>query len=140
MAKQIAVVEYPGKIGSCGEYICYYMFVEQITQAMLAVRSRLPQPLISKIIHGRIANISVDVLVCICLALRLTLEKSIDLLARAERAFSPASSTHAVYAEIIEIYADKSKNFPSNYTMLEGADNYLREKNEPTLPNYSYVK
>lgn len=101
---------------------------------MLVTRSRLSQSQVSKIIHAQIYNISVDFLVCICLSLRLTVAESVDLLARAERAFSPASKLHQAYIEIIEIYSNPEKCIPENDTMLLEADKYLSDQNLPVLP------
>lgn len=97
-------------------------------------RCRLAQSQVSKITHDQIANPSIDMLVCICLVLRLTLVESVDLLSRAERALSPACSTHDVYKEIIEMYADLSHTYPGDSNMLVDADEYLMARAEPRLP------
>lgn len=79
----------------------------------------------------------VDVLVCICLALQLSLPKSKDLLARAERAFSPAQPLHDAYQELVRIYEKKmpcaKREEESNF--LLDADVYLRQKHLPPLTN-----
>ena len=107
------------------------------SQARLAACARLNQSQVSKIINGWVYSVSVDALVCICLALQLSLPESKDLLARAERAFSPAQPLHGAYQELIRIYEKKApcakREEESNF--LLDADVYLRQKHLPPLPN-----
>ena len=97
--------------------------------------ARLNQSHINKIINGNVYNISVDVLTCISLALQLTLEESKDLLARTERAFSPASNQHQAYQELIAIYSSPEFTYQEGGNMLSFADDYLMEHNLALLPN-----
>ena len=76
-----------------------------------------------------------DVLICFILALQLNVKESIDLLARMERAFSPASDLHKTYIELIKLYSSPGKKFPEDSTMLNEADHFLRERNFSSLPN-----
>ena len=101
---------------------------KNLSQNKLAEYARLNQPLLNKMINGRIYDMKIDTLVCVCLALQLSLDESIDLLARAERAFSPASELHRAYQYLIE-----------NNIGLDDADEYLKSRKLPMLPNiYSY--
>ena len=95
----------PAVTASFEEYLKYYARRKGWSQSRLAVCARLNQSHINKIINGNVYNISVDVLTCISLALQLTLEESKDLLARTERAFSPASDQYQAYQELIAIYS-----------------------------------
>ena len=76
-----------------------------------------------------------DVLICLILALQLNVKESIDLLARMERAFSPASDLHKIYIELIKLYSSPEKKFPKDSTMLNEADQFLMERNYSSLPN-----
>ena len=76
-----------------------------------------------------------DVLICFILALQLNVKESIDLLARMERAFSPASDLHKTYIELIKLYSSPEIKFPKDSTMLDEADQFLMERNYSSLPN-----
>ena len=76
-----------------------------------------------------------DVLICFILALQLNVNESIDLLARMERAFSPASDLHKTYIELINLYSSHEKKFPNDSTMLNEADQFLRKRKYSSLPN-----
>ena len=101
-------------------------------QTRLAVCARINQSRFNKIYNGTIKNVSVDTLICICLALGLNENETHDLLARQERAFSPAELAHQAYLELIRIYSEKEIIYdttPQNLsTILEYADVYLRER------------
>lgn len=125
----------PAVTASFEEYLKYYARRKGWSQSRLAVCARLNQSHINKIINGNVYNISVDVLTCISLALQLTLEESKDLLARTERAFSPASDQHQAYQELIAIYASPEHSFEEGNNMLSFADNYLKERKLARLPN-----
>lgn len=101
----------------------------------MAECARLNQPQLSKIINGKVYDIQIDVLVCICLVLQLNLEQTADLLSRAERALSPASSVHRAYKELIGLYAAKPFDCVGDETMLDEADRFLKEKSIGALPN-----
>lgn len=125
----------PAVTASFEEYLKYYARRKGWSQSRLAVCARLNQSHINKIINGNVYNISVDVLTCISLALQLTLEESKDLLARTERAFSPASNQHQAYQELIAIYSSPEFTYQEGGNMLSFADDYLMEHNLALLPN-----
>ena len=125
----------PAVTSSFEEYLKYYVRRKGWSQSRLAVCARLNQSHINKIINGNVYNISVDVLTCISLALQLTLEESKDLLARTERAFSPASNQHQAYLELIAIYSSPEFTYQEGGNMLSFADDYLMEHNLALLPN-----
>lgn len=125
----------PAATASFEEYLKYYARRKGWSQSRLAVCARLNHSHINKIINGNVYNISVDVLTCISLVLQLTLEESKDLLARTERAFSPASDQHQAYQELIAIYASPEHSFKEGNNMLSFADDYLKERKLARLPN-----
>ena len=104
-------IKKPNNTASFKEYILYYMKRKGWNQADLVQCSRQPQSQISKIINGKVQWVPMDVLMCIILVLQLNVKESIDLLARMERAFSPASDVHKTYIELIKIYASPEKKF-----------------------------
>ena len=129
----------PSKTASFKEYMEYYVKRRDWSQSRLAVCARLNQSQVNKIMHERVNNISVDVLVCLCLALQLTVPESKDLLARAQRAFSPALPQHDAYQKLIAIYALKDFNGQEGSNMLVYADQYLQKRNLASLPNVNSI-
>ena len=129
----------PSKTASFKEYIKYYVKRRGWSQSRLAVCARLNQSQVNKIMNERVNNISVDVLVCLCLALQLTVPESKDLLARAQRAFSPALPQHDAYQKLIAIYALKDFDGEENSNMLVYADQYLQKRNLSPLPNVNGI-
>ena len=129
----------PSKTASFKEYIEYYVKRRGWSQSRLAVCARLNQSQVNKIMNERVNNISVDVLVCLCLALQLTVPESKDLLARAQRAFSPALPQHDAYQKLIAIYALKDLSGEENSNMLVYADQYLQKRNLASLPNVNGI-
>ena len=125
----------PDKTAPFREYLKYYMDRKGWSQSRLSVNARINQPRLNKIINGKVSNINIDVLVCICLALQLSLKESKDLLARAERAFSPACKLHSEYQILIERYSIKPLERSEDCNMLIEADDYLTDKGLPTLPD-----
>lgn len=125
----------PNKTAPFKEYILYYMNRKGWNQADLVQCSRQQQSQVSKIINGKVQWVPMDVLICFILALQLNVKESIDLLARMERAFSPASDLHKTYIELIKLYASPEKKFPKDSTMLNEADQFLMERNYSSLPN-----
>ena len=97
----------PAKSAPFKDYLNYYMDRVGLSQNKLAICARINQSRLNKIYNGTIKNVSVDTLVCICLALGLNEDETHDLLARQERAFSPAEPAHQVYLELIRIYSKK---------------------------------
>lgn len=104
------------------------------SQSQLAICARLNQSYVNKIINGKLYSPQIDTLVCIALALQLTLNESKDLLARMERAFSPAVPAHAVFQEIIQIYAQKELLTEVDVNLLNEADEYVQQR-DAYLPN-----
>ena len=125
----------PNKTAPFKEYILYYMKRKDWNQANLVQCSRQPQSQVSKIINSKVQWVPMDVLICFILALQLNVKESIDLLARMERAFSPASDLHKTYIELINLYSSPEKKFPNDSTMLNEADQFLRKRKYSSLPN-----
>ena len=129
----------PAKSALFKEYLNYYIDRVGLSQSRLAVCARINQSRFNKIYNGTIKNVSVDTLICICPALGLNENETHDLLARQERAFSPAEPAHQAYLELIRIYSEKEIIYdttPQNLsTILEYADMYLRERKFAKLPN-----
>ena len=84
-------------------------------------------------------NVSVPMLVCICLALGLNEVEAVDLMARRERALSPANETHKLYMDLIRMYSSKKIDYQSlkdtPERLLDAADCYLESANKETLPD-----
>ena len=135
MASASKKLKKPDKTASFKEYILYYMKRKGWKQVNLVQCSRQQQSQVSKIINGKVQWVPMDILISMILALQLTVKESIDLLARIERAFSPASDLHKAYVELIKIYSSAERKFPEDSTMLFEADRYLAERKLPTLPN-----
>jgi hypothetical protein len=74
-------------------------------------------------------------LVCLCLALGLNMEEAKDLLARYERAFSPAKPVHQAYLELIEIYSERDIDYTNLDTILTYVDEYLTARDFALLPD-----
>ena len=125
----------PSKTASFKEYMEYYLERKNWSQNKLAIAARLNQSQVNKIINGTVYTVQVDTLVCLCLALQLNLDESKDLLARAERAFSPASILHRTYQELIRIYAERALDRSDNVEYLDEADHILTARRLPVLPN-----
>ncbi len=125
----------PSKTASFKEYMKYYCKRKNWSQNRLACVARLNQSQVNKIINGTVYTVQVDVLTSLCLALQLNLKESKDLLARAQRAFSPASELHKTYQELIETYAKKPLDCSDNVELLDEADQLLTARNLPNLPN-----
>lgn len=129
----------PAKTAPFKDYLNYYMDQVGLSQNKLAICARINQSRLNKIYNGAIKNVGVETLVCICLALGLNEDETRDLLARQERAFSPAEPAHQAYLELVRIYSKKEIIYdmtPQNLsTILEYADAYLRERKFAELPN-----
>lgn len=117
----------------------YYLDRAKLSENRLAKLARIEQSTINKIANNKIKNVQIDTLVCICLALGLTLEQTNDLLARRERALSPANDTHDIYKYLITYYLEKgikADHFANNpEKFLEKADEILIERGKKKLPN-----
>ena len=139
LPKQPQKIKRPALAAGFKEYINYYMVRKRWNQNRLAECARLNQPQLNKMINGKVYNMSIDTLACLCLALQLTLPEAEDLLARAERAFSPASELHTAYKELINQYAVMPFERINDEKMLDEADRFLQVNGLQTLPNcYSY--
>lgn len=116
------------------EHIFWYLNKLGLSENRLATLARIEQSELNKIvnIHSSKArkNVPVYQLVKICLALGLNEEQAADLMARRERALSPANSLHDLYRQLIGLYAtspdlqNKFKPQPEHY--LDFAYNFLR--------------
>ena len=129
----------PADSESFGVFLSYYTQREEISQNKLAECARINQSYLNKIANGRINDVPVNTLVSICLALRLSLDEAKDLLARRERAFSPANKAHKVYMELINEYHKREVNYKDCYAVasfLLDADRRLQSEGFPTLPNF----
>ena len=123
---------------SFGDCLETYTLRRGISQNCLAACARVNQSRLNKISNERIKDVPVDVLVCICLALKLSVEESKDLMARKSRAFSPADPVHQAYIELIEDYQEKPIDYSNMYQITEflnDADDALTEQGFPPLPN-----
>ena len=128
----------PRKDASFGSYLDFYTQRAGISQNTLANCARVNQPWLNKLVNGKIKDTSVGELLCLCLALRLSVKESKDLLSRKARAFSPADPMHGVYLKLIEEYHKKEidyKNAPGISEFLVDADSILTSKGYPPLPN-----
>ncbi len=135
-AHGLAPVKRPSDTATFEEYLNYYLERRNWSQSRLAACARISQPQINKIINGRINNIEIDILICICLALQLSTKESVDLLARASRAISPASICYHAYYELIDIYSKKEIVSDKIDDFLSDADEYLKKRKLPRLPSY----
>lgn len=121
------------------EYLDHYKERAGLSEIKLSLFARLNQSTLNKIARGTMKNVDVSMLVCICLALGLNEAESVDLLARRERAFSPANDIHKVYLELIRMYSAKELDYnlsdTESQSLLEEADEYLEKLGMPPLPN-----
>lgn len=84
----------PNKTASFKEYMEYYLDKKGWSQSQLAAAARLNQPYVNKLINGKVKDVSIKTMMCICLPLQLTVPETKDLLSRVQRAFSPALELH----------------------------------------------
>ena len=124
---------------SAKQCVDHYMDRIGLTENKLSICIRVNQQYLNKITNRQIKNVDVSNLVCICLALCMSLDESIDMLSRFERAFSPASPLHHAYQELIEIYSEKNINYKDKSLnlgdVLEEADQYLVTHGCAPLPD-----
>ena len=110
-------------------YVDLYTQRVGLTENKLAFAIRDHQQRLNNISNGNLKNVDVETLVKICLVLGLNEEESVDLMARRERALSPADPVHRVYWELICLYSKKEINYnvPSDKleNILNDADQYL---------------
>lgn len=114
----------PCKTASFKEYMNYYLRKREWSQSQLAVAARLNQPYINRLINGKVNDVSVDIIMCICLPLQLTVPETKDLLSRVQRAFSPALELHDAYQKLIASYS---------YKDLKGNVQFDAYKGQPVL-------
>ena len=130
---------YLSETASFKQYLDYYTQRAGLTENKLALFSRLNQSTLNKIANGKMQNVSVPMLVCICLALGLNEIEAVDLMARRERALSPANETHKLYLDLIRMYSSEEIDYQSlkdtPERLLEAADRYLESANKETLPD-----
>lgn len=117
------------------QYVDYYTQRVGLSETKLALCIRENQQRLNKIGNGQLKNVDVETLVRICLTLGLNEDEAIDLMARRERAFSPADPVHRAYLELIRMYAEKEidYNVPADKLakILDDADAYLKSRNFP---------
>ena len=89
-------------------YVDLYTQRVGLTENKLAFAIRDHQQRLNNISNGNLKNVDVETLVKICLVLGLNEEESVDLMARRERALSPADPVHRVYWELICLYSKYS--------------------------------
>ena len=116
----------PDSSASFGDYVHFYTQRNGITINRLATCARLNQPYLYKIVNGAINDVPIDNLVNICLALRLSVDEAKDLLARKERALSPANPAHRVYLRLIDDCHVKALNYEDTTAVMD----FLREADE----------
>ena len=129
---------------SFGLYLHFYAQRVGLSETVLAEFARMNQSTLNKITNIARHCVSVDTLVCLCLALGLTEEEAMDLMARKERTFSPADPRHTALLELIRIYAEKEIDYTvdrvTRSTLLDDADAYLIERGFAPLPNCNLQK
>lgn len=129
---------------SFGLYLHFYAQRVKLSETVLAEFARMNQSTLNKITNIAGHGVSVDTLVCLCLALGLTEEEAMDLMARKERTFSPADPRHTALLELIRIYAEKEIDYTvdrvTRSTLLDDADAYLIERGFAPLPNCNLQK
>lgn len=118
-------------------YINYYTERVGLSENKLALYAQVEQSELNKIKNGKRKNVQIPTLVRICLALGLTEDEAMDLMARCERTLSPANATHDEYRQLIIDYSMRKINYQKYKKcpekLLEEADNYLLEKGKEKL-------
>lgn len=135
MAPAAKKLKKPNKTASFKEYMDYYLNKKGWSQSQLAMAARLNQPYVNKLINGKVSDVSVDVMMCICLPLQLTVPESKDLLSRVQRAFSPALELHDYYQKLLAIYSYLDFTGIDERNILNNADEYLQKHGLPPLPS-----
>lgn len=113
-------------------YLDYYTQRVGLTENKLALGARIHQQRLNKISNGIVKNVDVETLVRLCLVLGLTEQEAVDLMARRERALSPANLLHRAYRELLNIYAKKKIDYQAGAValanILNEADEYLKSR------------
>ena len=128
----------PASNASFGIYLDYYTQRAEMSQNRLATCARINQSRLNKIANGKVKNVPIETIVNVCLALRLSQDEAKDLLARGERALSPANPAHQAYMELIGEYHQRAIDYKSDMEVanfLLKADEQLQHKGFPPLPN-----
>lgn len=125
----------PNKTASFKEYMDYYLNKKGWSQSQLAIAARLNQSYVNKLINGKVSNVSVEVMMCICLSLQLTVPETKDLLSRVQRAFSPALELHDYYQKLLASYSYMDFSGIDERNILNYADEHLQTRYFPPLPN-----
>ena len=135
MAPTAKKLKKPNKTASFKEYMEYYLSKKGWSQSQLAMAARLNQPYVNKLINGKVSDVSVDVMMCICLPLQLTVPETKDLLSRVQRAFSPALELHDCYQKLLASYSYMNFTGIEERNILNYADDYLQKRGLPPLPS-----
>ena len=125
----------PNKTAPFKEYMEYYLKQKGWSQSQLAEAARLNQPYVNKLINGKVRDVSIETMMCICLSLQLTVPQAKDLLSRVQRAFSPALELHDFYQKLLASYSYMDFTGIERRNILNYADEYLLKRNLPPLPN-----
>lgn len=119
----------PAATASFNTYLNYYCKCKRISERRLAYLAEIDQPRLNKLVNGKLAKYRIDELVRICLVLGLSPDQANDLMARKERALSPADPVHQAYAQIIEMYThreyDLNDRDVTSATIFATANDYL---------------
>lgn len=138
MSNNNAQLIVPNHLTSFRDHIDFYIQnrpEKKLTVNKLSEYSRLEYRQVQKIIYGYTKNPQTTDLIALCLVLRLSRTQSIDLLARVERAISPADPAHDIYLELFDIYSAESSIVQDGPFMLDYADSRLEGVKPNALPN-----
>ena len=123
------------------EWFFWYLDARGLSENGLAVLARIDQSELNKIVNIHSAkarkNVPVYQLVKICLALGLTENQAVDLMARRERALSPADTLHDLYRQLIRRYAVNAQTKDLQDVFKSQPEHYLDFAYEFLQANYS---
>lgn len=116
------------------DYLQHYIGKNGYSHNKFAKKAKMTPLYLTRILNANGKNVSIDTLMCICLTLHLSLEKSLDLMARAERTLSPASKSYNAYIYLINLFSNTDSTLDLDY-----ANSYLKEHNLPPIEFQDYV-
>ena len=121
------------------QFLTMYSDRKELSENKLAQGARITQKRLNNISNNVTKSVKIPILVALCLVLELTMDEAKDLMARKERALSPANPDHRIYAELIELYSRRNTNYIENpealKTALDEADEFLERNHAEELPN-----